>query len=65
MKGAFTGETSAPIAGQAGARAALVGHSERRHVFGETDAETAKKVATALTAGLKPVLCVGETPRRA
>jgi triosephosphate isomerase (TIM) len=60
MKGAFTGETSAPIAGQAGARAALIGHSERRHVFGETDADTAKKVATALTAGLKPVLCVGE-----
>lgn len=59
-KGAFTGEMSAGIAGQAGARAALVGHSERRHVFGETDAETARKVTAALAAGLTPVLCVGE-----
>ena len=41
-KGAFTGATSVPLAKAAGATGALVGHSERRHVFGETDAETAK-----------------------
>jgi triosephosphate isomerase len=44
----------------AGANALLVGHSERRHVFGETDAETGRKVHAALGAGLVPVLCVGE-----
>jgi triosephosphate isomerase len=59
-KGAFTGAISAPLAAQAGARAALVGHSERRHVFGETDADTRKKVAAIGAAGLTPVLCVGE-----
>jgi triosephosphate isomerase len=59
-KGAFTGETSAPMAREAGARYALVGHSERRHVFGETDAETAKKCAAAARNGLVPILCVGE-----
>lgn len=59
-KGAFTGENSAPIARDAGARVALVGHSERRHVFGETDDETAKKCAAAVRAGLTPMLCVGE-----
>jgi len=46
---------------QAGARATLVGHSERRHLFGETDEDTKKKVAAAFAAGLVPVLCVGET----
>jgi len=60
-KGAFCGEISAPIAVQAGAKAALVGHSERRHLFGETDEDTRKKVTAALAAGLAPVLCVGET----
>ncbi len=60
-KGAFTGETSAPMARDAGARLALVGHSERRHVFGETDEDTAKKCAAAVRAGLTPMLCVGET----
>jgi triosephosphate isomerase len=60
-KGAFTGETSATIAVDAGARFVLVGHSERRHVFGETDAETAEKVSRAANHGLVPVLCVGET----
>jgi triosephosphate isomerase (TIM) len=59
--GAFTGEISAPIAAEAGARLALVGHSERRHVFGETPGETGRKVRAALDAGLVPVLCVGET----
>ena len=59
-KGAFTGESSAPMARDAGARLALVGHSERRHVFGETDEATAKKCALALEYGLLPMLCVGE-----
>jgi triosephosphate isomerase len=60
-KGAFTGETSATLARAAGARYVLVGHSERRHVFGETEEETGKKVAAAVKAGLTPVICVGET----
>ena len=60
-KGAFTGENSAPIARDAGAQLALVGHSERRHVFGESDEQTAKKCAVAAKFGLVPVLCVGET----
>jgi triosephosphate isomerase (TIM) len=60
-KGAFTGAVSAPLAVQAGARAALVGHSERRHVFGESDADTRKKIRAVLLADLAPVLCVGET----
>jgi triosephosphate isomerase len=59
-KGAFTGETSVAMAADTGARAALVGHSERRHVFGETDEETGKKVRALLAANLTPVLCVGE-----
>jgi triosephosphate isomerase len=60
-KGAFTGETSAPLARAAGARYALIGHSERRHVFGETDEETGKKVVAAAKSGLTPMICVGET----
>jgi triosephosphate isomerase len=60
QKGAFTGEVSALMAGEAGARAALVGHSERRHRFGETDEQAARKVAAVLAAGLTPILCVGE-----
>jgi triosephosphate isomerase len=59
-KGAFTGENSASMAKDAGARYALVGHSERRHVFGETDAQTAKKCAAAVRGGIVPILCVGE-----
>ena len=59
-KGAFTGEVSAPIAAEAGATWALIGHSERRHKFGETDEETGRKVRAVLAAGLAPMLCVGE-----
>ncbi len=60
-KGAFTGAVSAPLAVQAGARASLIGHSERRHVFGESDDDTRRKVGAALAAGLLALLCVGET----
>jgi len=60
-KGAFTGENSAPIAKDAGAQYVLVGHSERRHVFGESDEQCADKCAAAERAGLIPLLCVGET----
>lgn len=59
-KGAFTGENSALMAKDAGAKLVLVGHSERRHVFGEPDEATAKKCAIAMAHGLTPMLCVGE-----
>jgi triosephosphate isomerase len=59
-KGAFTGATSAALARSAGAVCALVGHSERRHVFGESDADTRRKVRALFDAGLTPYLCVGE-----
>jgi triosephosphate isomerase len=59
--GAFTGEISAPMAAAAGARFTLAGHSERRHIFGETDEEVGRKAAAALEAGLVPIVCVGET----
>jgi triosephosphate isomerase len=59
-KGAFTGSTSVELAKSAGATAALVGHSERRHIFGETEGETAKKVHACLMGGITPLLCVGE-----
>jgi len=58
--GAFTGEVSAPMARAAGATHVLIGHSERRHVFGETDEEVALKVRAALSVDLVPVICVGE-----
>ena len=60
-EGAFTGEISAPMAVAAGATHVLVGHSERRHVFGESDEEVCRKVAATLRHGLTPVICVGET----
>lgn len=59
--GAFTGELSVGMAKDAGAELVLIGHSERRHVFGETSDQTALKVRAVLAAGLTPVLCVGET----
>lgn len=60
-QGAFTGENSVLMARDVGARVVLVGHSERRHVFGETDAQTSKKMALISQARLTPMLCVGET----
>jgi triosephosphate isomerase len=59
--GAFTGEISAAMARDAGARLVLVGHSERRRLFGETDAQTSIKCELVVKAGLIPLLCVGET----
>jgi triosephosphate isomerase (TIM) len=59
--GALTGELSAEMARSAGASHTLVGHSERRQLFGESDEDTARKVAAAYRADLTPVLCVGET----
>ena len=59
--GAFTGELSAAIAAQAHAGWVLAGHSERRHIFGETDDQVGRKCAAALAAGLIPIACVGET----
>ena len=59
--GAFTGEVSAGMAADAGASYVLAGHSERRHIFGETDEQVGRKVAAALAARLVPVACVGET----
>ncbi len=59
--GAFTGEISGPMLTDLGARYVIVGHSERRHVFGESAELVGRKVAAAFEAGLVPVLCVGET----
>jgi triosephosphate isomerase len=59
--GAFTGEVSAPMLLDVGAGAVIVGHSERRELFGEDDALVARKTAKAVGAGLLPVVCVGET----
>lgn len=59
--GAFTGEVSAPMLLDVGAGVVIVGHSERREIFGETDEAVAKKTARAVSAGLLPIVCVGET----
>ncbi len=59
--GAFTGEISVPMLKNAGCRYVIVGHSERRRYFGETDAMVKKKVAAVLRHGLRPILCIGET----
>jgi triosephosphate isomerase len=59
-KGAFTGELSNAMARDSGAKVVLVGRSERRHVFGETNEQTGRKCAAAVRAGLTPMLCVGE-----
>ena len=59
--GAFTGDVSAQMLADAGAELVILGHSERRAGHGETDEIVARKVATALAAGLEPIVCVGET----
>jgi triosephosphate isomerase len=60
-KGAFTGETSPGQLADAGCKYVIVGHSERRQLFGETDAGVAKKTRAVLAAGMSPIVCVGET----
>ncbi|HTA36006.1 MAG TPA: triose-phosphate isomerase, partial [Solirubrobacteraceae bacterium] len=60
-EGAFTGEISPPMLADVGAQGVVLGHSERRELFGETDRALALKVPAALDAGLAPILCVGET----
>ncbi|MHB8054207.1 MAG: triose-phosphate isomerase [Candidatus Aminicenantales bacterium] len=60
-KGAFTGEVSGPMLADAGCRYVIIGHSERRQLFGETDATVQKRIAAALRAGLRPIFCIGET----
>ena len=59
-EGAFTGEISGPMIGAVGATYTLVGHSERRHYFCETDETVLKRTQAALEAGLTPIVCVGE-----
>jgi len=60
-EGAYTGEISVSMLRDLDCRYVIVGHSERRRLFGESDAIVAKKVGAALSAGLRPILCVGET----
>jgi triosephosphate isomerase len=60
-EGAYTGEISAPMLGELDVQGVVLGHSERRTLFGETDKALALKVPAALEAGLAPILCVGET----
>ena len=60
-EGAFTGEVSAAMVKEAGAAYAIVGHSERRRLFGETDAIVNRKTLAAAGAGLTPIVCIGET----
>lgn len=60
-EGAFTGETSAPMLADLNCRYVIVGHSERRSLFGETNEDVAAKFVAAMAAGLTPVLCVGES----
>jgi triosephosphate isomerase (TIM) len=59
-EGAFTGEISAPMLKAAGCRSVIIGHSERRQYFGETDETVLKRTQAALAAGLQPIVCVGE-----
>src|SRR5258705_6444522 len=60
-EGAFTGEVSATMIAETGAEYVIVGHSERRTLFGETDASVNRKLAAAFAGGLTPLVCIGET----
>ncbi|MBL9041966.1 MAG: triose-phosphate isomerase [Myxococcales bacterium] len=62
-QGAFTGEVSATMLADVGCRYVIIGHSERRQLFGETDAAVNLKAKAALKAGLSPIVCVGETAK--
>ncbi len=61
LQGAFTGEVAAPMLRDCGCEFVIVGHSERRQLFGESDAQVALKAAVALRHGLTPIVCVGES----
>ena len=63
-KGSFTGEVSAEMAKNSGCKYALIGHSERRNIFDETDEQVKKKTEAALEADLVPIICVGETKKQ-
>ncbi len=60
-KGAFTGEVSGPLLADIGCRYVVIGHSERRRLFGETDGTVNRRLGAALRSGLIPILCIGET----
>ncbi len=60
-EGAFTGEVSAAMIHEAGAQYVIIGHSERRTLFGETNLTVNKKIAAALATDLRPIVCIGET----
>jgi triosephosphate isomerase len=60
-EGAFTGEVSAPMIQEAGAELVIIGHSERRTLFGETDATVNRKIGAAFASALTPIVCIGET----
>ncbi len=60
-EGAFTGEVSAAMLKDAGAELVIIGHSERRTLFGETDATVNRKIGAAFASGLRPIVCIGET----
>jgi triosephosphate isomerase len=60
-EGAFTGEVSAPMLLESGCKWVIIGHSERRQFFGETDASVHEKAVAAIAAKLRPIVCVGET----
>jgi len=60
QQGAFTGQVAAPMLAEAGCRLTIIGHSERRQYFAETDETVAKKVRAALAAGLESIVCIGE-----